>query len=185
VALIRLLLKHGVLKSGQGGIPRIIIVSSESHRDPEAIRWDELGHYREHTMGKTVALYGYTKLLLTTFARELSRQLNPGTETRCSVFALCPGPVNTNIGREAPWVFKPLMAVIFWLFFRSPRKAAAPVLYFACASEMEGKAWDYFFLMSRKEIDPKAEDPGNGRQLWQKAEQLLIDSGLDPGRSGH
>jgi len=38
---------------------------------------------------------------------------------------------------------------------------------------MEGKARDYFFLMSRKEVDAKAADPENGKRLWKMTEELL------------
>ena len=129
-------------------------------------------------MGKTVELYGYYKLLLTTFANELSRRLNPSGKTRYSVFALCPGPINSNIAREAPVIFKPLLKLVFRIFFRSPEKAVQPVLYFACSPEVEGKSIDYLFLMSRKEMDPKATDEQNGRKLWQYSEALLEKHGI-------
>jgi NAD(P)-dependent dehydrogenase (short-subunit alcohol dehydrogenase family) len=158
---------------GEGkGLPRIIIVSSESHRNPEAFDWDGFGKYKEYGMKKTVELYGYYKLLLTTFARELSRRLNPEGKTNFSVFSLCPGPINSNIGREAPAFFGPLLKLVFFLFFRSPEKAALPVIYFATSKEVEGKPFDYLFLMNRKEISDLAEDPENGKRLWDISEQL-------------
>jgi NAD(P)-dependent dehydrogenase (short-subunit alcohol dehydrogenase family) len=129
-------------------------------------------------MGKTVELYGYYKLLLTTFANELSRRLNSAGITRCSVFVLCPGPANTNIAREAPVLFKPLLKIVFRIFFRSPEKAVQPVLYFACSPEVRGKAIDYLFLMSRKEMDLKATDAQIGGKLWQASEALLESHGI-------
>jgi NAD(P)-dependent dehydrogenase (short-subunit alcohol dehydrogenase family) len=156
-----------------GSIPRIIIVSSESHRNPGEFRWDEFGIYKEYGMGKTVELYGYYKLLLTTFINELSRRLNPDGMTNYSVFSLCPGPVNSNIAREAPKVFQPLLKLTFSLFFRSPEKASEPVLYLAASSNLEGKALDYLFLMSRKDMDEKARNPENGKRLWELSEKLI------------
>ncbi|MEI7982290.1 MAG: SDR family NAD(P)-dependent oxidoreductase [Bacteroidota bacterium] len=156
----------------QNPVPRIIFVASESHRNPEKFEWEAFGNYRDYSIGKSIELYGYYKLLLTTFACELSRRLNPDQKTRYSVFAMCPGPVNSNIAREAPVLFQPLLKVVFGIFFKSPAKAAIPVIYLAASKDVEGKPFDYLFLMSRKEIDEKAADPENGKCLWELSEDL-------------
>jgi NAD(P)-dependent dehydrogenase (short-subunit alcohol dehydrogenase family) len=153
-------------------VPRIIIVSSESHRNPKEFDWEGFGKYKEYGMQKTVELYGYYKLLLTTFAMELSRRLNQGEKVNCSVFSLCPGPINSRIAREAPALFHPLLKIVFFLFFKSPEKAAIPVVYLASSKEMEGKSFDYLFLMSRKAVDEMVSDPLNGKRLWEMSEQL-------------
>ncbi len=175
---VRLLLENNLLNTDSNNIPRIIFVTSESHRNPVFFDWEGFGMYRDYTMGKTVELYGYYKLLLVTFANELSRRLNTSGKTRYSVFALCPGPINSNIAREAPVVFKPLLKLVFRIFFRSPVKAVLPVVYFACSPEVTGKAIDYLFLMSRKEMDPKATDVQNGEKLWRLSEDLLKKHGI-------
>jgi hypothetical protein len=68
---------------------------------------------------------------------------------------------------------QPLMKLIFSMFFKSPEKAAEPVLYLACSKEMEGKPFDYLFKMSRKPIDEKAADPENGKKLWEMSEEAV------------
>jgi NAD(P)-dependent dehydrogenase (short-subunit alcohol dehydrogenase family) len=176
---VKLLVERGILppqatpKEGETGGARIIFISSESHRNPEEFDWDGFGKYKEYGMKKTVELYGYYKLLLTTFVSELSRRLNPGGRTNYSVFSLCPGPVNSNIAREAPSVFKPLMKVIFGIFFKAPAKAAIPVIYLAASRDQEGKRFDYLFKMTRKEVDEKAADPENGKKLWNLSEEMI------------
>jgi len=65
------------------------------------------------------------------------------------------------------------MKLIFGIFFKSPDEAAVPVIYLAASPDQEGKAWDYFFLMSRKEADDKATDPLNGSKIWDLSENLL------------
>jgi len=145
---------------------RILFVTSESHRNPVGFRWNEFGVYKEYGIRQSMELYGYYKLLLVTFARELSRRLNPGNEGQISVFAMCPGPVNSNIAREAPAVFQPLLKLVFSLFFKSPGKAAIPVIYLAASDDLTAKPFDYLYLMSRQPIDEKAEDPENGQMLW-------------------
>lgn len=169
--LIRSLIRHNLISTHTEHPARIIIVGSESHRDPAEFDWDGFGQYQAHTVGKTVALYGYYKLLLVTFAYELSRRLNE-TKFTHSVFALCPGPVNSNIAREAPALFQPLLKLVFRLFFRSPEKACEPVVYLSTSSSLNKKRFMYLFLMEEKSIDAKAMDPANGHKLWKLSEQL-------------
>jgi len=169
---VQQLLENNCFKTGISQFPRIIFVTSESHRNAKAFDWGNFGTFIPHSVGKTVELYGYYKLLLVTFARELSRRLN-SEGTIYSVFALCPGPVNSNIAREAPWLFKPLLRMVFFIFFRSPKKASEPVVYLSASQVQEGKSFDYLFLMERKPIDEKAEDPENGKKLWKLSEELL------------
>ncbi|MCX6287230.1 MAG: SDR family NAD(P)-dependent oxidoreductase [Bacteroidetes bacterium] len=153
-------------------IPRIIFVSSESHRNPAVIKWDDFGKFTPYGIKQSMEHYGHNKLLLTTFAVELSRRLNPNGSTAASVFALCPGPVNSNIARESPKVFQPLLKVIFRMFFKSPKDASAPVIYFSVSHDVEAKPFDYLFLMNRKEVDSKALDPENGLKLWEMSSAL-------------
>ena len=175
--LVNGLINEHCFRTGHTTIPRIIFVSSESHRNPSAFEWDTFGQFKAHSMSKTVERYGYYKLLLTTFSQELARRLNDQAKTSYSIFAMCPGPVNTNIAREAPkWVQHP-MKMVFKIFFSPPEKAAEPVVYLATAKALEGKVTDYLFLMSRKEMDHKATDPENGKKLWELTEKLL-ENGL-------
>lgn len=175
---IRWMLDADIFNTAKGNVPRIIFVSSESHRNPKGFDWSGFGEYHEYAMGKTVELYGYYKLLMTTFANELSRRINPTGHLKYSVFALCPGPVNSNIAREAPAIFKPLLKLVFGIFFRSPAKAVQPVIYFATSHEVDACPIDYLFLMSRKEMDPKAADIVNGEKIWTHSEALLQKQGI-------
>lgn len=154
-------------------IPRIIFVSSESHRSSRPIEFDHLGEYREYGMSGSVAEYGYTKLLLSTYAAELSRRLAPGGVPQVSVHSLCPGPVNTRIAREAPTLVQPLLKLTFGIFFRSPKKAAEPILYLAGSPEIEGSTGKYLHIMSPKDPAEEAMDSENGRLLWEATESLL------------
>ena len=177
--LVNLMLKEDLFIKDGYDLPRIIFVSSESHRNPDEFEWDDFGKFKEYGMGKSVERYGYYKLLMTTFSQELSRRLNPNQKTEYSVFALCPGPVNSNIAREAPAIFQPLMKLVFKAFFRSPERACEPVVYLAASKDVEGKATDYLFLMSRKPVDEKAVDPKNGGMLWKITEALLKNYKID------
>lgn len=170
--LVNSLLKENCFNTEGKQLPRIIFVSSESHRNPQDFEWETFGEFQPHKMAKTVERYGYYKLLMTTFSQELARRLNK-EKVNYSVFALCPGPVNSNIAREAPKLVQPIMKLVFKIFFSSPEKAAEPVVYLSASNEVEGKSTDYLFLMSRKSVDDKASNPENGKKLWDKTEELL------------
>jgi len=171
--LIDHLVSKGGIRTSGPGLSRIIIVNSESHRNPEKIDWESFGTYVPYGTNKSVSMYGYYKLLLLTIANELSRRLNPDGKVRVMVSALCPGPVNSNIAREAPAIFRPLLRLVFRIFFKSPEKACRPVIYLATSDETEGRAMDYLFLMQRKPMDRKATDPENGKRLWELTEKVV------------
>jgi len=171
--LINGLLEHGLIKTPGS---RIIIVSSESHRNPESFDWENFGKYREYGIGETVARYGYFKLLLTTFGNELNRR-QKAEGKNISVKLLCPGPVNSNIAREAPGWMQPLLKGVFSIFFKSPKKASDPVIYFASAKVDELDSVDYLFLMQPKPMDEKAISAENGKIIWDKSERLIRELG--------
>ena len=170
--LVTRLIELGGLNTGGPDLPRIIVINSESHRNPAKIEWDTFGMYEPYGINQAVSMYGYYKLLLLTMVNELSRRLNPAGKVSYMVSALCPGPVNSNIAREAPAMLQPLLRLVFRLFFRSPRKACRPVVYLATSRDIEGRDMDYLFLMQRKEMDEKATDPEHGRRLWELTERL-------------
>jgi NAD(P)-dependent dehydrogenase (short-subunit alcohol dehydrogenase family) len=181
--LVNTLIAKRIISSGA----RIIFVSSESHRSAREIDVDGFGEFRDYGMTGSVAEYGYSKLLLTSYAAELARRLSRNgdgrkvTEEDIAVHALCPGPVNTRIAREAPLWIKPVLKLIFAVFFRSPRKAAEPLLYLACSKAIEGETGIYLHLMRRKDISGEAADPEKARRLWRSSEELLAAAGADLG----
>ena len=135
------LLKNNCFNQSSEENARIVFVASESHRNAKEFKWGDFGTFFPHSVGKTVELYAYYKLLLVTFARELSRRIKE-KDLKISVFTLCPGPVNSNIAREAPWLFKPLLRLVFFLFFSSPKKASEPLVYFSASKDVKGKLLD-------------------------------------------
>ncbi|MCB9234906.1 MAG: SDR family NAD(P)-dependent oxidoreductase [Bacteroidia bacterium] len=179
--LLNRLLEAGIIpnttfahnKSGDF-IPRIVIVSSESHQGASAIDWDKFGQFADYGVKDSISVYGYNKLLLTTFATELSRRLNPDpTHLDVSVNALCPGAVNTNIARDAPKWLMPVLKLSFSIFFNSPEKAARPISYLAASPEVEGKTNYYLHMFNEKSMDPKCYDLEAGKMLWERSKALL------------
>jgi len=156
--------------------PRVIFVSSETHRSSIPIDFDTFGEPVEYGVSDGVKYYGLSKLHLTTYFQELSRRLNPGANgdnPDVCVHALCPGAINSNMAREAPIWLKPILKPVMALFFQSPEKASVPVDYLVASSEMGGKTGEYMHMLRIKDPSEASMDPENGALLWGKTEELL------------
>ena len=160
--------------------PRIVFVASDSHRSAEAIDFDRFGAYTEHGITESMQRYAGSKLVLCTFATELSRRLNPGDRVDVAVHALCPGGVATNIVKDAPALLKPIVNAWLRRFFQSPEEAIGPVVYLCCAPEAGSSTGTYLHMMHRKRVSPNASDPDNGARLWKASEALVAKSRVSP-----
>jgi NAD(P)-dependent dehydrogenase (short-subunit alcohol dehydrogenase family) len=176
--IIRQLTANGVIPSiastqeGKATIPRIIFISSDSHQGASAIDFSILGQFENYGVKKAINNYSYFKLILNTLAVELSRRLNPNEKVNVSVNAMCPGPVNTNIIRDAPWILRVILRFIFTLFFQSPTKAAQPIVYLAASPDWEGKTQEYLHIFNHKPMDEKCYDVDAGSKLWEASEKI-------------
>ncbi len=175
VLLSRRLLERGLVASSPAIDlkPRIVVVSSESHRSSPDVDWAMFGSFRPWGMRQAVEQYGYGKLLLQLYTEELSRRLGE----KVAVHSLCPGAVRTDIGREAPSWAKPLLGVTMRAFFQAPEHAAVPVVYLAASRAIEGETGIYLHARQRKAPSEAATDAESGRRIWDEAERLLSDAG--------
>ena len=162
--LLNLMLKEGLIGSGKA-IPRIVFISSDSHQGSSFIDFEEFGKYFEYGVSKGMNYYSYYKLVLNTFAVELSRRLNIGG-VKYSVNVICPGPVNTNIIKEAPWILRLVLGGIFSIIFKKPADAAKAVIYMAVSGDFEGKTGGYLHMFNRKRMDEKIYLREEGEKLW-------------------
>jgi NAD(P)-dependent dehydrogenase (short-subunit alcohol dehydrogenase family) len=167
--------KKGASEGSQthSGLPRIVFVTSETHRTAEPVDYNELDRTVEYGMSGSLAEYGRSKLLLSTFSSELTRRLKRGDNVEVSVHSLCPGPVNSGIAREAPALILPLLKLVFFIFFRSPKKACEPVVYLCSSRSLEGKTGIYLHIMEQKEASQEAMNTENGIKLWNASEKLV------------
>ncbi len=171
-------LQDGVIRpaSQDRETPRIVFITSESHRSSHDIDFDRFGAFTEYGLKDSLKHYGLSKLLLCTFATELSRRLNPGDSVDVAVHAMCPGGVATNISRDTPMLLKPIVSPVLRLFFQSPQRAIGPVIYLCCAEEAGQATGIYLHMMRRKRVARSASDPDNGARLWEASEALVTKS---------
>jgi NAD(P)-dependent dehydrogenase (short-subunit alcohol dehydrogenase family) len=163
------------LQRPENNIPRVIFVSSEVHQSSDPINFSEFGKFTNYGLKDGMKYYALSKLHLTTFACELSRQVNGNGNPKVAIHALCPGPIASNIARESPFYIKPILAPIMKLLFRSPAQAAEPVLYLACDPGMGKRSGAYLHMMREKHMSAAATHPEHGSKLWQHSATLLAD----------
>lgn len=179
--LVRRLLQSGVLpnsvfaRNGRTGtaIPRIVFVSSETHRSSTGIDFDRFGRFVDYGLADGLARYGDSKLLLCTLATALARRLLTDQGPSVAVHSLCPGPVDSGIIRDAPAFLRPLASLSMRALFASPQQAAGAVIYLAAAPELAGETGWYLHQLRRKLASAAATDEGNTTRLWQEGERLL------------
>ncbi len=178
VILTRLLLEGSVVRPKDSGVPsRMIFISSDSHQGASRIDYNEFGRYFDYGISKGISNYSYFKLVLNTYATELSRRVNDGG-VKLSVNAICPGPVHSNIVKEAPWLLRMILKGIFRVVFKSPARAARPVVYMALSKDYEGTTNEYLHMFNPKKMDPKVYEPEEGKKLWDRSTDLLRS--IDP-----
>ena len=168
VILSQLLITKKILKTGEPEVQsKLIFISSDSHRGATAIDYEEFGRYFEYGVSKGISNYSYFKLVLNTFATELSRRVNrEGIVMGINV--ICPGPVHSNIVKEAPWLLRMVLKGI-----KSPSKAARPVVYMALSEDYKGTTNEYLHMFNPKKMDMKVYDRAEGATLWERSMQLL------------
>jgi len=178
VILSQLLLSKRVIPMKESSpLSRILFISSDSHQGATHIDYEEFGRYFEYGVSKGISNYSYFKLVLNTYATELSRRTNLGS-VKLSIHLICPGPVASNIVKEAPWLLRIILKSIFRIVFKSPARAARPVVYMALSPDYEGTSNKYLHMFNPKKMDPKVYDPGEGKKLWEKSMELL--KAIDP-----
>jgi NAD(P)-dependent dehydrogenase (short-subunit alcohol dehydrogenase family) len=85
----------------QGESDRLIFISSDSHQGASSIDYNEFGRYFQYGVSKAISNYSYFKLVLNTYATELSRRINKD-KLRLSINVICPGPIKTEMLASRP-----------------------------------------------------------------------------------
>lgn len=174
-ALIEQLVARHRLRVAPGGEEtraRVLYTSSDSHQGAQAVDTASLGRSEGYGTTGSIHRYSYYKLVLNTWATELARRLD--SSSACvSVHCICPGPVNTNIIRDAPGVLRLLLRGIFRVVFMAPEQSTPPFVYFAAAPEAQGTTNKYLHMRRPKTMDEKCYLPEAGAAVWARIDDLL------------
>lgn len=159
-ALCKLLLPR-LLKSKD---PRVVMVSSESHRAPKKLNFKKFP--LNETNFAVFTAYGQAKLCNVLFVNELQRRFGDQGLNACS---LHPGTlITTDIGRNSG-LFSLLMTLISPLT-KTPNQGASTTVY--CAAYINGKDMQgaYFSHCKRGKSSAEANDPEVAKHLWDISE---------------
>jgi WW domain-containing oxidoreductase len=147
--------------------PRVVLVSSESHRSPRRLDFERLPLTREHY--SDLVAYGQAKLCNVLHAKELWRRY---AERGLSAYALHPGTlVTTDLGRDSL-----LARVAFQLarpFSKSPHQGAATSVLCAAHPAAADFAAEYFNHCRPARSSRESNDPAVARRLWDCSERWL------------
>lgn len=153
--------------------PRIVMVSSESHRSPKRLDFDNFPLSKEKFAVFTA--YGQAKLCNVLFANELQRRYGRHGLSACS---LHPGAlVTTDIGRNSG-IFRLLMKLVS-PFTKNPDQGASTTIYCAArasASDIQGR---YFSHCRQVKASDEANDPAVAKRLWDLSDAFCEAHGVN------
>ncbi|MEJ2006331.1 MAG: SDR family NAD(P)-dependent oxidoreductase [Cyclobacteriaceae bacterium] len=173
VILVSHLLKDGIIRNKvvannnkAGHQPRMLFISSDSHQGSSYIDHEQFGTFESYGVTKGMNYYSYYKLVMNTYFTELSRRLNKNGPVDVVTNVMCPGPVNSEIIKEAPWLLQKMLKGIFSIVFKAPEEAALPVVYMCLSPDFADRTNTYLHMFNEKRMDEKIYIPEEGRKLW-------------------
>lgn len=149
--------------------PRVVMVSSESHRSPAKLNFDRFPLKKDQFA--TFTAYGQAKLCNALFANELQRRYGSQGLSACS---LHPGAlVTTDIGRNSAF-FRVAMKIISPFTKNATQGASTTVLCtsYAKATEIQGK---YFSHCKAVRSSKEANNPEVAKKLWELSERFCTE----------
>ena len=153
------------------GTPRIVMVSSVSHRSPAQLDFDRLPMTRASFGG--MAAYGQAKLCNVLMAKALQSRYGSRGLTAC---ALHPGTlVTTDIGRSSR--IAGVLMMLVSPFTKSPAQGAATSVYATVHEPASELAGQYLQDCRVARSSAEANDPDVARRLWTVSEEWVARAG--------
>lgn len=153
------------------GSPRVVMVSSESHRMPGKLEFERFPLNKNNF--KFMVAYGQAKLCNLLFANELQRRYGSQNLMACS---LHPGTlVTTEIGR-ASVLMRILMKLISPLT-KTPNQGASTSVFCATHEPAEELQARYFSHCKEVKSSKEAKDPIVAGKLWDLSETWCEQTG--------
>lgn len=152
-------------KEQSGNDPRIVMVSSESHRMPAKLNFNKFPLNKSNRFSPLTA-YGQAKLCNALFANELQRRYGDQGLTACS---LHPGAlITTSFGRDSG--FLSLFFKLVSPLTKNPNQGAATTVYCASHDKSDELAGKYFSHCKPVRSTKEANNPETARKLWEVSE---------------
>lgn len=147
---------------------RIVNISSSAHKRGK-IKLDDLNSDKNYEPGEA---YAQSKLANILFTKELANKLKG---TGVTVNAVHPGIVRTEIMRHMEIyqrrLGKWLVDSLTWIFIKTPRKGAQPVLFVALDPSLDNVTGEYFVNNKIAEVSNEAKNDKIAKWLWAVSEK--------------
>jgi retinol dehydrogenase 12 len=144
---------------------RIINVSSNAHRQPKGIQFENIQFQHKY---RVFSAYAQSKLANVLFTYELARRLK-GTDL--TVNALHPGFVKTQLYRHFG-LMTPLVNLLADLFGKNVVEGAQTSIYLARSPEVAGISGKYFSDCEPQDSSPTSYDLSQAKRLWELSEEM-------------
>jgi WW domain-containing oxidoreductase len=155
----------------QAAEPRVVMVSSESHRAPPRLNFDELPYPK--TSYRPMKAYGQAKLCNALIAVELQRRFSGQGLTACY---LHPGTmVTTDIGRDSALIRFAMLLVR--PFTKTANQGAATSVFCATWEDRAALGGNYFSHCARAKPSAEMANTEVAARLWQLSEHWLQEKG--------
>lgn len=143
---------------------RVVNVSSSLHNIGKIVR-DDLQCERNYFYWK---VYGNTKLANILFSREFSKRMKG---TGVTSYAVDPGAIKTDIGRNIP-ITQSIMSVIMFFLYKSIKSGAQTTLMCALDPELKDVSARYFADCKIARESKSAQNDDDASWLWKTSEKL-------------
>lgn len=152
--------------------PRVVMVSSESHRTPSRLNFAALPY--PESKFSTMKAYGQAKLCNALMAVELHRRFADQGLTACY---LHPGTmVTTDIGRDSSLVR--LAMLLVRPFTKTANQGAATSVFCATWAERDELGGNYFSHCAKAKPSAETANRQASNQLWDLSEQWVKERGF-------
>lgn len=143
---------------------RVVNVSSSLHNIGKIVR-DDLQCERNYFYW---TVYGNTKLANVLFSREFAKRM---TGTGVTSYAIDPGAIKTDIGRNIP-ITQAIMSFVMFFFYKSIKSGAQTTLMCALDPELEDVSGRYFANCKLATESKSAQNDDDSSWLWRTSEKL-------------
>jgi NAD(P)-dependent dehydrogenase (short-subunit alcohol dehydrogenase family) len=158
--------------------PRVVMVSSESHRTPSRLNFNALPYPREKF--STMKAYGQAKLCNALMAVELQRRYADQGLMACY---LHPGTmVTTDIGSNSAVIR--MVVLLVSPFTKTANQGAATSVYCATWQERAELGGNYISHCARGKPSAETGNLEAASRLWELSEQWLQEKGFASGELG-
>ena len=148
--------------------PRVISVSSGSHRQPEKLDISRLAQCEEGF--NSLTQYGQSKLCQVLFTRYIQKKWIDEGKANFIAASLHPGAlIKTNITRES--TAATILVTLFSPFTKSIEQGAATTVFCTLDPKIEGG--EYYDSLEKKECSKEGKRMELASELWEHSMQLI------------